>query len=82
MAFRQSLVCQPCDSYFVESFDDAALPSQMDPRERARMIARERQLGIAQELSRLTGEEYQDDVLQHMEHMEVWSSLLSARRPP
>ncbi|KAI9840859.1 MAG: hypothetical protein M1838_003876 [Thelocarpon superellum] len=43
----------------------------MEPRERARLIARERQLGIAEELSRLTCEEYQADVLRHMEHMEA-----------
>ena len=43
----------------------------MDPRERARLIARERQLELAEELSNVTCDEYKWDVLQHMEHMEV-----------
>jgi hypothetical protein len=30
-----------------------------------------RQKAIAEELSRATAEEYQEDVLDHMEHMEV-----------
>lgn len=61
-----------CDSYFVESHDDdngvyarAALE-----RERARNVAKLRQKALAQELSRLTADEYQEDVLDHMEYME------------
>ena len=61
----------PCDSFFVESDDDSWLASRRDIRERARQYARERQLIIAEDLSRLTCEEYQSDVLNHMEHMEV-----------
>lgn len=59
----------PCDSYFIEGDDGRT--AFLDPRERARLIARERQLAIAEDLSRAVAEEYQDDVLAHMEHMEV-----------
>ncbi|KAI9825838.1 MAG: hypothetical protein M1832_000778 [Thelocarpon impressellum] len=72
MAFRHSSCAgyQPCDSYFVES-DGGFLPTQLDARERARHLARERQLVIAEELSTVTSEAYQADVLRHMEHMEL-----------
>lgn len=35
------------------------------------MLARNRQEMIANELSRLAGDEYLEDVMQHMRHMEV-----------
>lgn len=74
MSFQQSFQAaqiQPCDSYFVESHDEGLYAARADARERARQFARERQLLIAEELSRTTCEEYQTDVLKHMEHMEV-----------
>jgi hypothetical protein len=36
------------------------------------------QRAIAEELSRLTAEEYQEDVMQHMLHMEVCTPLPSS----
>ena len=43
------------------------------------MLARNRQEMIANELSRLAGDEYLEDIMQHMRHMEV--SVLKLPRP-
>lgn len=61
-----------CDSYFVESHDDdeGIYARAAAERERARNVAKMRQKGIAEELSRSTAEEYQEDVLDHMEYMQ------------
>ncbi|KAL4986114.1 cyclin-like protein [Aspergillus falconensis] len=61
---------QPCESYFVESYDDFTVP-RMDPKEHAKLVARERQYAIADELSRVTSEEYRDDILSHMLDMDA-----------
>ncbi|KAF7547061.1 hypothetical protein G7Z17_g7970 [Cylindrodendrum hubeiense] len=58
----------PDSSFFVES--DEPQYSRMNPREAAKMIARNRQDIIAGELSRLAGDEYLEDIMQHMRHME------------
>jgi hypothetical protein len=58
----------PCDSYFVESHDS---DYRIDAQEHAKFVARERQLAMAEELSRLASVEYQDDILSHMEQMDV-----------
>lgn len=62
----------PCDSYFVESHDDddGVFAAAAAERERHRHLSKLRQKTMAQDLSRMTGEEYQEDVLDHMEHME------------
>jgi hypothetical protein len=57
-----------CDSYFVESHEDDFRVSSQD---HGKFVARERQLAMAQELSRLASEEYQEDILSHMEQMDV-----------
>ncbi|KAI6952582.1 hypothetical protein KC329_g19189, partial [Hortaea werneckii] len=61
-----------CDSYFVESHenDDGIFARAAIERERARGVAKLRQKALAEELSRATAEEYQEDVLDHMEYME------------
>ncbi|KAF2270848.1 hypothetical protein CC78DRAFT_450408 [Lojkania enalia] len=60
-----------CDSYFVEQAqDDGIYAIRAEKRERDRAIARMQQRAIAEELSKLTAMEYQDDVMEHMEHME------------
>ena len=66
-----------CDSYFVEGHEDdgGVYARAAAERERARGIARMRQKAIAEELSQLTADEYQEDILDHMEHMEVRSAL-------
>jgi hypothetical protein len=61
----------PCDSYFVES-DEISLAERV--RERERAMAKVRQREIAVELSNQTSDDYLEDILDHMEHMEVSSS--------
>lgn len=62
-----------CDSYFVENHDDdgGIYARAAAERERSRGVAKLRQKGLAEELSRATAEEYQEDILDHMEHMEA-----------
>jgi hypothetical protein len=57
-----------CDSYFVES-DEISMAERI--RERERQISKIRQREMAAELSSLTSDEYLEDILDHMEHMEV-----------
>ena len=56
-------------TFFVES-DEPARP-QFDRKEVAKMMARNRQDMIANELSRQASDEYLEDIMQHMRHMEV-----------
>lgn len=77
MAFhRPASSYQPCDTFFVETYDDFRVP-RMDPKEQAKLIARERQYAIADELSRVTSDELREDIVSHMLDMEVscFSSL-------
>ncbi|KAI4870189.1 cyclin [Hypoxylon rubiginosum] len=54
--------------FFVES-DEPRQP-RINMKDAARMLARNRQEMIANELSRLAGDEYLEDIMQHMRHME------------
>ncbi|KAG5940610.1 hypothetical protein E4U53_007560 [Claviceps sorghi] len=56
------------DTFFLES--DEPHQTRIDPRTTAKMIARTRQDVIASELSRLAGDEYLEDIMSHMRHME------------
>ena len=67
MAYYQ----QPCDSYFVESHDDRERRYNDEIKEREKFAKRHTQLAIAEELSQLASDEYLDDILSHMEDMEV-----------
>jgi hypothetical protein len=59
---------QPSDNtFFVESEEPR---QRMNTRDAAKMIARNKQEMIANELSRLACDEYLEDVMQHMRHME------------
>ncbi|QKX62776.1 uncharacterized protein TRUGW13939_09941 [Talaromyces rugulosus] len=60
---------QPCETFFVESTED--LNPRIDPKEQAKLIARERQYAIAEQLSTLAKEEYLDDCLSHMLQMDT-----------
>lgn len=70
-----------CNSYFVESQDDGLYAARAEERERARAIARMQQRALAEELSRLTADEYQDDIMDHMEYMEVCAQDCSSLFP-
>jgi hypothetical protein len=60
-----------CDTYFVESQDDGVYAMRAEARERARVLAKSQQRSIAEDLSKITAEEYQEDIMDHMEYMEV-----------
>lgn len=77
---RSDSCYHPCDTSFVETYDDFCVP-QIDPKEHARLIARERQYAIADILSRMTSDELREDILYHMLDMEV-SCLLELRVTP
>ncbi len=65
---------RPCESYFVESHDDHRIRSyESERRERKKQTDLYTQNAIASELSQLVSEDYRDDIVQHMEKMEVIS---------
>lgn len=64
MAFSTANQCD----YFTETDEPH---SRMTARHTAKMLARSRREMIANELSRLAGDEYLEDIMQHMRHMEV-----------
>ena len=72
MAYTQNMCTRygHCESFFTES-DDELYAARAESRDRARVFAKARQRAIAEELSRLTSEDYVDDILLHMEVMEV-----------
>jgi len=86
MAFQQSQYpfqgYGHCESYFVENHndDDGMFARAAAERERSRGVNKLRQKAIADALSRTTAEEYQEDVLSHMERMEV-GSVVRCRFP-
>lgn len=58
------------DSIFWANSDDD-MPPRMNVRDAAMTLARSRQEMISNELSRLAYEEYFEDIMQHIRHMEV-----------
>lgn len=81
MAFRQQQSRYgQCNSFFVETHDDGLYAVRAEERERARAIARMQQRALAEELSRMTAEEYQEDIMDHMEYMEVCVPIASTPR--
>ena len=64
---------QQCDTYFVESSDPSQYELEENTRALERHFKKQRQLALAEELSELAQDEYQDDHLRHMEVMEVCS---------
>jgi hypothetical protein len=63
----------PCDSYFIET-DEISTAERL--REQRRAIIKIRQRELAAELSAVTADEYLEEVLDHMEHMEVSRSRI------
>lgn len=61
------------NTFFIES--DEPNHRHMNIRDAAKIIARNKQEMIANELSRLACEEYLEDIMQHMRHMEVSKPL-------
>ncbi|KAH9892051.1 cyclin [Xylariomycetidae sp. FL2044] len=62
MAYQPSADC----GYFVESDE----PRRINMKDAAKMLARNRQEMIANDLSRLAGDEYLEDIMQHVRQME------------
>ncbi|CAK7208425.1 hypothetical protein SBRCBS47491_000088 [Sporothrix bragantina] len=58
------------ETFFVESDECNMTMPRMGSREAAKMLARNRQEMIGNELSRLASDEYLEDIMQHMRHME------------
>jgi glutamyl-tRNA reductase len=61
------------NTFFVESDESAS--QRMTMRDAAKMLARNKQEMIANELSRQACDEYLEDIMQHMRHMEVRTFL-------
>jgi hypothetical protein len=82
MAYRYPSRYGQCESFFVDSHDndDGIYAVRAQEREHNRQIARDTQKMIQAELSRMTRDEYQDDILDHMEHMEVYQLYIAAHR--
>lgn len=53
--------------FFIESDE----PRRINMKDAAKLLARNRQEMIANELSRLAGDEYLDDIMQHTRQLEV-----------
>lgn len=68
MAFYEQNPQADC-AFFTEMVDEPQRP-RMGTRDAAKMIARQRQEMLANELSRLASDEYLEDIMQHMSHME------------
>jgi len=62
-----------CSSYFHET-DDVQYARRIVAREQARRVARDHQKLLAENLSLLTSDDYQEDILDHMEYMETITS--------
>ncbi|KAF2755119.1 hypothetical protein EJ05DRAFT_123004 [Pseudovirgaria hyperparasitica] len=69
MAYQHSRYGQ-CDSFFYEE-EDSFHAIQAQKREQARQVARQHQRIMGMQLSQTTADEYQDDILAHMEKMEA-----------
>lgn len=67
---------RPCSTFFVEDdfgMESRARQERQAKQEHARLVARERQFAMADELSHLTSDELRDDILSHMLEMDVSS---------
>lgn len=65
--------CVPCESYFVESHDGCGRQARNEKLEEMRRKQLYMQGAMATELSQQTRDEYLDEILSHMEKMEVRS---------
>lgn len=68
--------CHPLyDDFFVEPCDDRGRSFRGSARLEEQQRKREIQFEIAEELSQLASDEYRDDILMHMEKMEVRQAI-------
>lgn len=67
---------QPCDTFFVQGADQQQFPtSRICTKEQAKLVARERQYAMADAMSKAVSEDYQSDILAHMNAMDVCCPL-------
>lgn len=64
------------DDFFIEAANPDHETRRAELQERTKALARERQRAIMDELSRQAQDQYQDDILDTMEDMEVWSLIV------
>ena len=64
---------QPCDSYFIESYDERGRFYRDEMRDRERQAKRQKQNAIADQLSSIATQEFREDHLRQMEMLEVKS---------
>lgn len=62
---------QPCDSFFVESYDQQYPLPPAYTKEELKTMNRQRQYEIANAISQVTQDEYQEDIWMHMHTMDV-----------
>ena len=60
-----------CDTFFVEDSDNGVFTARADARDYSKLIARQRQELMANELSRQASDDYMEDIMKHMRQMEV-----------
>jgi hypothetical protein len=60
-----------CDTFFVEDSDNGVFTTRADARDYSKLIARQRQELMANELSRQASDDYMEDIMKHMRQMEV-----------
>lgn len=67
---------RPCSTFFVEDeygMDTRMRQERQAKEEHQKLVSRERQRAMAEELSHITSDELRDDVLAHMMEMDVSS---------
>ncbi|KAL1956058.1 hypothetical protein VTO42DRAFT_7653 [Malbranchea cinnamomea] len=62
---------QPCDTFFVESYGQQLQAPQVYTKEQLKALNRERQIALADEMSKVVQDEYADDILMHMHAMDA-----------
>jgi hypothetical protein len=65
---------RPCPTFFVEEdygMEARARQERQAKQDHEKLMARERQFAMADELSHLTSTEFRDDILSHMLQMDV-----------
>lgn len=70
MSSRRCHTYQPCDTFFVESYGGFPAPG-LDLKQHAKLVARQRQYAIKDELSRIASDEFREDILAHLLEMDV-----------
>lgn len=73
MAYQhcQQQAFQPCDTFFVETYDQQYRAATTNTKEQLKAMNRQRQYEIANTISQATQDEYEEDIWMHMHTMDV-----------